>query len=125
MSRFVICQDKQVWKFGSDADGTIDGLFQIPEITGAGVHHFCASANEGADWSAVDPVNSPFDGEVLILDESDLESLNKYIKLNSPKVTLINRLFGKKQKTSDLLSLLKSLVTHSNISGKSEFLSWV
>jgi hypothetical protein len=125
MSRFVVCQNKKVWKFGADTDGTIDGLFQIPELTGAGEHHFCISSNEDSEWTSVDPVNEPYDGEVLILGESDIELLNQYIQSNTQKLSFIKRLIGKKQKSSDLINILKSLVEHTNVNGQSEFLSWV
>ncbi|MGB0938950.1 MAG: hypothetical protein ACPGTQ_15965 [Colwellia sp.] len=125
MSRFVVCQNKQVWKFGADADGTIDGLFQIPEITGIGEHHFCLPSTDNSEWTPVNPMNEPYEGEVLIIRESDVESLNHYIQSNTPKLSFIKRFVGKKQKSSDLINILKSIVEHTGKNGKSEFISWL
>lgn len=125
MSRFVTIDENEIWKFGALSDGSVDGLFHLHELTGAGEHSFCVASDSGKEWTSVNPMEERFDGEGLIIRQSDIDSLKEYLNNHSPKISFLSKLFGGKDKKSDLLLLVDALIKHSKNKDRAEYLSWL
>ncbi|MBO9491987.1 hypothetical protein J7384_16625 [Endozoicomonas sp. G2_1] len=125
MSRFVTLEQKVVWKFSAISDGSVDGLFDLHEQIGVGKHYYCIASDSESLWCPIDPMEGMFDGEVLVVSQSDTVKLAQYLSDNCPKPSFLSRLIGRQCKKSDLLQLIEAILEHSSNRERSEFLSWL
>ena len=128
MSSIITCREQFVWKYGVGSDDSFLGLHQVPEILGVGKHHTVAFdeeelLNSGKTiWVQVDPMQSEVQGEVLIIEPPEIEKIQNYINTNLPKLSLWQKLLGKKIKPNSFLQMLHSLLAHVSTENDSEFI---
>jgi hypothetical protein len=128
MSSIITCREQFVWKYGVGSDDSFLGLYQVPEIVGVGKHHTVVFdeeelLNSGKTiWVEVDPMQSEVQGEVLIIEPSEIEKIQDYINTNLPKLSLWQKFLGRRIKPNSFLQMLHSLLAHVSKENDSEFI---
>ena len=118
MSSIVTYRGNFIWKYGAGSDDSFLGLFNIPVITGVGKIYNVAfdveSTNEYGEfeWTEVDPKLGEVEGEVLVIEPNEIETLKQFIEANTPKPSFWQKICKKEQKTNSMVEMLSVTLKH-------------
>ncbi len=125
---YITNNDQVIWGFPQDGgDQSAQGLYQIPEILGVGVHLYIAFDQhkvlfeQNYEWQAVNPKQSRFDAQLLTLNDAELNVLEQFVSDNTQQATRWQKLRKKKPLTADFVCMVEAVYHAAQTQGLREF----